>query len=161
MANKEYRKLHAEWYDLVSSNTDHSEEIEFWVRSIEESGEPVLELGSGTGRILIPLLERGYDITGIDTSKEMMDRCKKTCAEKGLKVDLYEKSMIDFGFPCKFNLIILGSGGLGLITKNEEIHLVFKQVMKHLNPGGMFIFEFEPVPVDEKNRIKTTGKVIG
>ena len=50
MEHKEYRQLHAEWDDLVSGGRVHTEEINFWVRSIEASSEPVLELGSGTGR---------------------------------------------------------------------------------------------------------------
>ena len=45
MENKEYKKLHAEWYEYVSGEIDQSKEIEFWAKSIEESGEPALELG--------------------------------------------------------------------------------------------------------------------
>jgi len=75
MTHKEYKKLYAEWYELMSAGIDHSEEINFWARCIKESGEPVLELGSGTGRVLVPLLEQGFDIVGIDTSEDMMARC--------------------------------------------------------------------------------------
>jgi SAM-dependent methyltransferase len=152
MEHKEYRRLHAEWYELVSSKKDHSEEINFWVRSIEASSEPILELGSGTGRILIPLLERDFDITGIDSSQDMMDRCREICNKKGLKVDLYEKSMLDFDLPRKFGLVILGSGGLGLFTHDKDIHSMFERVMVHLKPGGLFIYEFEPVPIEDNKK---------
>jgi len=84
MEHEEYKKLHAEWCELVAAEIDHSKEIDFWAKCIKESGEPVLELGSGTGRVLVPLLERGFEIVGIDTSKDMMDRCLAICKTKGL-----------------------------------------------------------------------------
>ena len=62
MERKEYKELHAEWYELWSGRKDHSEEFDYWIKSVEASGEPGLELGSGTGKIQVPLLERGFDI---------------------------------------------------------------------------------------------------
>ena len=73
MEHREYRKLHAEWYELVSGVKNHGKEIDFWVRSIKGAGEPALELGSGKGRILIPLLERGIDVVIAWRSKNKYD----------------------------------------------------------------------------------------
>lgn len=156
MKGKEYKKLHAEWYELVSGGIDHGKEIEFWVRCIQSAGEPVLELGSGTGRVLVPLLKRGFDIVGIDTSEAMTARCRAACKAKGLKAEVYAQSMLDFDLPRQFGLIILDSGGLGLFVSDQEIHATFERVVAHLKPGGVFIFELEPVrtsaaPGDDSN----------
>jgi SAM-dependent methyltransferase len=145
MVNKEYRKLHAEWYDLISGKEDHTKEINFWEKMIKKSSEPVLELGSGTGRILIPLLERGFDMTGIDISGDVNRRCRQTCRKKGLKTVIYNKSMLDFSLPRKFGLIIMAFDGLGLFTDNKDIDKLFERVMAHLKPGGLFVFEFHPL----------------
>jgi SAM-dependent methyltransferase len=150
MDHKEYKKLHAEWYELVSDGIDHSKEIDFWVRRIEEAGEPVLELGSGTGRVLVPLLERGFEIVGIDTSQDMLDRCFAACEAKGLQAELHEQSMLEFDLPRQFSLIFLASGGLSLFISDQDIQATFERVMAHLKPGGLFIFEFEPLPPDNK-----------
>ena len=149
MEHKEYRKLHAEWYELGSNEIDNDKEIEFWARKIEESSEPVLELGSGTGRILIPLLKRGFEIVGLDTSQDMMARCIAACRAKGLRAELYEQSMLKFELPREFGLIFLDSGGLGLFTSDQDIHSMFERVISHLKPGGVFIYEFEPVPAED------------
>jgi hypothetical protein len=85
----------------------------------------------------------------------MMERCSKICKEKGLKANQYKKSMLDFKLQRKFNLVILCSGGLGLFTKDKEINKVFNRVSAHLNPGGLFIFEFEPVPLIKENNMNT------
>ncbi|MBN1591762.1 MAG: class I SAM-dependent methyltransferase [Candidatus Coatesbacteria bacterium] len=145
MENKEYRRLHAEWYEYVSGGHDQSKEIEFWMNCIEEAGGPVLEVGSGTGRILVPLLERGVDIVGLDTSDNMMARCRAMCETKGLKAELHKQSILDFDLSQKFGLVVFGSGGLGLFLEEEEIKKAFERVMAHLRPGGLFIFEYEPV----------------
>ncbi|MHC4714423.1 MAG: class I SAM-dependent DNA methyltransferase [Planctomycetota bacterium] len=150
MEHKEYRKLHAEWYELMSAAKDHGEEIDFWVRSIKAAGEPALELGSGTGRVLVPLLERGLDVSGIDTSEDMTARCLAACERKGLKADVHEQSMLEFDLPREFGLIFLDSGGLGLFVSDEDIHAMFERVMAHLKPGGVFIYEFEPVPQERE-----------
>ena len=159
MGTKEYRTLHAEWYELASAQIDHSKEIDFWVRSIEASSEPVLELGSGTGRVLVPLLERGFDIAGIDTSKDMMARCRAACQAKGLKAELYEQSMIEFDLPRKFGLVILDSGGLGLFVSDQDIHSAFERVMAHLKPGGLFIYEFQPAPAKAVEKLPQAALV--
>lgn len=157
MEGKEYRKLHAEWYELVSGQMDHAEEIEFWSRTIQEAGEPALELGSGTGRVLVPLLERGFDVVGIDTSDDMMAKCLAACEAKGLKVELHRQSMLEFDLAREFGLIFLDSGGLGLFTADRDIQAMFERVLAHLKPSGVFIYEFEPVPTERKTDDKWAG----
>ena len=152
MEHKEYKKLHAEWYELGSAG-DQSKEIDYWEKCIKESGEPALELGSGTGRVLIPLLKLGFDIVGIDTSEDMMARCLATCKTQGLKAELHDQSMVNFALPRKFGLIFLDSGGLGLFISDQDIHVTFERVITHLKPGGLFIYEFQPVK-DEKDTDK-------
>ena len=148
MDRKEYKKLHSEWYELISDGIDHSKEIDFWVRRIEEAGDPVLELGCGTGRVLVPLLERGFEIVGIDISEDMLARCLATCEAKGLQAELHEQSMLEFDLSRQFSLIFLASGGLSLFISDQDIQATFERVMAHLKPGGLFIFEFEPLPPD-------------
>ena len=151
MEHKEYKKLHAEWYELMSARVDHSQEIDFWARCIEESGEPALELGSGTGAKLVPLLELGFEVVGIDTSEEMMARCLAICESKGLQAELHQQSMLEFDLPREFGTIFLSSGGLGLFISDHDIHATFKRVMAHLKPGGLFIYGFQPLPNDNKD----------
>jgi SAM-dependent methyltransferase len=160
MELKEYRKLHAEWYELGSDQSDCRQEIDFWARSIAGAGGPALELGSGTGRVLIPLLERGIDITGIDTSREMLDRCRARCAAKGLQPSLSEQPMQSFSLPRQFGLIFLASGGLSLFTDDHDIHATFARVMTHLKPGGTFIYDFEHAPALEE-RVKVSNQWTG
>jgi SAM-dependent methyltransferase len=152
MECKEYRKLHAEWYEIATSRKDHTKELTFWEQSIRESGEPALELGSGTGKVLIPMLERGIDIRGIDTSEDMMERCRAACEAKGLTAELHEQSMTEFDLPDRFGTIILPSGSLCLFVEDRDIRDMFERVMHHLKPGGRFVFDFSQVRVEKKEK---------
>lgn len=64
--------LLARYYDL--DNAEFTADLDFWIELAEEYGGPVLELGCGTGRVLLPLAQRGYAVTGIDNSPEMLAR---------------------------------------------------------------------------------------
>jgi len=65
-------------------NRDFVDDIPFYLRQIGKYGEPVLELGCGTGRITIPIAERGIQVTGLDISDSMLAHAKKKTAEKAL-----------------------------------------------------------------------------
>jgi len=148
MEGHEYKKLHAEWYELASADRDHSREIAFWEDCIAAAGEPVLEIGSGTGRVLVPLLERGHNVTGIYTSEDMTAWCLARCAAKGLRGDIHDQDARNFSLSRQFALVIFPSGGLGLFVDDADIHSTFQRVRAHLKPGGWFVYEFEQAPAE-------------
>ena len=66
----------AEYYDHVVPYRDR-EDVAFFVELAKESSGPVLEIGSGTGRILIPTAREGIEIVGIDNSEAMHAICRE------------------------------------------------------------------------------------
>ena len=75
---------YAEFYDLGAGGLD---DVPFYLEYARQCGGPILELACGTGRILIPIAEAGYEIYGVDLSVNMLDRCKQRVAEHGVEVD--------------------------------------------------------------------------
>ena len=71
----------AELYDHIAPYRDRPD-MAFWVEAARESGGPVLEIGCGTGRILIPTARAGIDIVGLDLSSYMLDICRQTASER-------------------------------------------------------------------------------
>ena len=55
----------------------YTEDLNFWLAEAERAGGPILELGCGTGRIMLPLLEKGTRIYGLDNDPHMLDYLKK------------------------------------------------------------------------------------
>jgi SAM-dependent methyltransferase len=124
-------------------------EIEYLLRRIAEGGEPVLELGCGTGRVLIPLLERSVDVVGIDVSPPMLARCRAMCEERGLAPDLREQAMQSLDLGRRFGTVFLGSGGLGVLTSRVDVEETLRRVFEHLRPGGAVSLELETPPGSE------------
>lgn len=146
--------LRAEHFDLKYKGPEPGE-LEFLLRRIEDGGEPVLELGCGTGRVLVPLLERGVDATGVDVSPAMLDRCRAKCVARRLPVELRIQSMQALELPRKFGTVFLGSCGLGVLDSEADVRATFRSVFNHLNPGGVFSFEIETPPEAAPARDRT------
>lgn len=138
-------RFFAEYFDLEQRGPEPGE-IEFLLRRIREGGEPVLELGCGTGRVLVPLLESGVDIVGIDVSPDMLDRCRAKCAARGLPAELRVQAMQGLDLGRRFGTVFVGSGGLGVLDSEDDLRATFRGVFRHLQPRGVFSLEIETPP---------------
>ncbi len=100
----------AELYDQVTPYASRPD-APFFVELAQETGGPVLELGSGTGRVLIPTARAGIRITGLDLSPDMLAICRKKLAAEPAdvqgRVTLVEGDMRAFELPEKFRLVTM------------------------------------------------------
>ena len=69
---------------------------------LDRSGTPALEIACGSGVPLLELAERGYDIDGLDASRDMLERCRTRAAERGLSPGLHEGLMQSFQLPRRY-----------------------------------------------------------
>ncbi|RSK27918.1 class I SAM-dependent methyltransferase [Bacillus sp. HMF5848] len=102
----------------------------------------ILELGCGTGELLTILSRDKYNLTGIDLSADMLTVASQKLQENGLSnVSLYEQDMTNFELHTNFDCIIIFCDSLNYITDEQNVQATFKQVYKHLQPGGLFLFD--------------------
>ena len=94
----------SELYDLLFDTLDFDRA--FWLHVGRTAKGPVLDLGCGTGRVLIPLLEAGVDADGVDLSPAMLDRLEAKAAKKGLHPRLLAADMSDFTMPRRYARVI-------------------------------------------------------
>ena len=105
-----YGSLCTEMYELLHENAPR-EELEFYL-SYAKKGQRILEPMCGSGRFFAPFAERGYDISGVDLSGEMLEQLKrKVPGAKAVQADL---TQYDPGE--KFDYIFIPSGSLSLLT---------------------------------------------
>ena len=129
----------ARYYDL--ENADFTEDLDFWIELAEEFGGPVLELGCGTGRVLLNLARRGHAVTGIDNAPEMLDRLRaKLEAASGRHLaappSIVQAGMEDFDLPGSFGLAIMPFNTFMHLQTQEAQLAVLGRIRKHLAPGG-------------------------
>jgi len=121
----------------------------FYVDLCRAAGGEILELGCGTGRILIPAAEAGCTITGLDQAGFMLDRCRtklQTLApEIQKRVTLVEADMTSFSLGRTFALITIPFPPLQHLVSVEEHLGLLACAHRHLEPGGKLAFDvFHP-----------------
>ena len=72
----------AELYDPWSRSV--TEDVAFYVAEACQTGGPVVELGIGTGRIAIPIAQKGVQVIGVDSSREMLAACRRRAEDEGV-----------------------------------------------------------------------------
>lgn len=126
------------YYDLIYEDKDYGKEVTFIesiFNSIHKPGK-ILEIGCGTGNYTKILLERGYKITGLDISENMLIKAKQKCA-----CDFVRGDMRDFVVNGKFDACIAMFAVMGYVTENSDIVKALKNIRAHLEPNGLFVFD--------------------
>ncbi len=141
-----YQQREADIYDLEYQwKTD---DVDFWVGLANEhagSAGTVMELGCGTGRVLMPVAENGMNIVGVDESPWMIAKAKekydRLTGEVQAHIGLLEGDMRNLHLEQKFNLIYIPFNTFQILKTVEDQLAVFNTVRQYLAPGGVFAFE--------------------
>ena len=131
-------KNYAEYYDLIYKDKDYVKEVDFLEEIFETIYKPkrILEVGCGTGSYTKILLERGYEVTAVDISEDMLKIAGEKCACKFIKGDVRDITIND-----KFDACIAMFAVMGYITRNSDIIKALNNIRRHLKPNGIFIFD--------------------
>jgi SAM-dependent methyltransferase len=119
-------------------------------------------LGCGTGNHAFPLAQRGYEVVGVDRSAHMLARARS----KLLKIDLNGRLVFqhaDIGaanLGKSFDLALMMFAVLGYQLDNAEVLAALRTARRHLNPGGLFIFDVWYGPAVLHQRPSERVKVI-
>ncbi|WP_425448174.1 class I SAM-dependent DNA methyltransferase [Dethiothermospora halolimnae] len=114
--------------------------IEMIFSKYNKSINTILEMACGTGNLTSYLAKEDYMITCFDISQEMLSIAQDKL-KNNRNVKLYKRDMVDFSFNKKYDSILCMCDSINYITDKEELLAVFKNVYKHLNDDGIFIFD--------------------
>jgi len=145
---KNYGKISAEAYDVWFSQKKY-EDTDFFQSYITSNGQPALEVGCGTGRLLLYYKKLGLNVEGLDYSRHMLDICRKNAKEKEINVTLYQQSMQDLNMPKQFRTIFVPWGSFMLVNNKLEANQALKKFHDHLLPKGTLLIPvFNPTKHD-------------
>ncbi|HEX7253938.1 MAG TPA: methyltransferase domain-containing protein [Thermoanaerobaculia bacterium] len=143
---EEYGTSAARYYDPAYAVLRRgSADVEFYRALARETGGPVLELGCGSGRVLLPIVRDGIDGTGLDASGEMLERLRRKDPPAHLRLVEGRMENFDFGSE-RFALIYSAFRAFQHLLTVEEQLGCLAAVRKHLAPRGFFAFDvFAPL----------------
>jgi SAM-dependent methyltransferase len=122
-------------------------EIEFF-RSYVGSGQPALDVGCGSGRLLVPWVAGGLDVDGVDASADMIEACRLAAGDAGCQPALYVQPAHQLDLPRRYRTIInCGAFGLGG-SRTDDVEGL-RRLRSHLLPGGVAALDYEVGEFDE------------
>jgi SAM-dependent methyltransferase len=157
-----FRKEYADQYDLLYTDKDYEAECDIIEEVFRRYGngniKTILDLGCGTGNHAIPLAKRGYEVTGVDISPDMIriasrkadnlfegdltrqtKETKKTKETGIIKPVFLQGDVRSFDLGKTFDTVLMMFAVLGYQTTNEDVLAALQTVRRHLNPDGLFI----------------------
>ena len=129
--------LVARWW--AEFNTD-GDDIEFFRQAILRSGEPALDAGCGTGRLLLAFRRAGMDVEGSDAAHDMLQWCRTLADREDLSVTLHQQPMHALDLPRRFQTVVI-CGAFGLGGSREQDLEGLRRIRGHLLPGGKLVFD--------------------
>lgn len=130
-------------YDDLMMDIDYKDwylYIESVFNEFEKKPKNILEMACGTGNLSYHLANNGYDLTCFDLSSEMLSIAYNKL-NKFKNVKLLNQNMISFDINKKFDAILSICDSINYIKDKEDLLLTFKNVRKHLDDNGIFIFD--------------------
>ena len=141
-----YDTFIADYYDASPMVAARTQDVAFYRDAAREYGDPVLELGCGTGRVTMALAEAGCRVIGVDISERMLERAiRKRGAlrvEARERVHFVQGDMAQFQLGEKFRLIIIPFRAFQHLLETKQQMACLEGVKKHLAPKGRLIVDF-------------------
>lgn len=175
MSKTVFDQQYADQYDLLYGDKDYEAECDLlekiFQRNAVGSVKSILDLGCGTGNHSIPLAKRGYKVTGVDLSDQMLSHAQQKAAallSVSSSPTFLQGNAQSVVLNEQFDVVLMMFAVLGYQLTNEDVLSALCTVRKHLKPGGLFIFDIWYGPavlaIRPSDRIKiiptSDGKVI-
>jgi SAM-dependent methyltransferase len=167
---------YAQFYDALYQDKNYSAECDFleqiFVRYASTPVRSILDLGCGTGGHALPLARRGYAVTGVDRSETMLAEARRKAQtldlDFGLRLlDFLAGDIRTLDLGRVFDAVIAMFAVISYQTSNEDLQAALRTARRHLQPGGLFVFDawFGPAvltdrPADRYKVIEANGEQV-
>ena len=158
---KNYGPLATQVYDLTKPvGSSLNGDIDYYSQRLRGLSGKILEAGVGTGRMLLPLLEEGFDIEGLDQSTEMLAICRQHLESHQLSSRLYQADLGQFQLDTRYQGIIMPTATFCLLETEALALKVLRSFYDHLLPDGRLILDLELPFYPEVGEVVTSTHVL-
>ena len=141
---------------LLASMEDglSDQELSFYEDRIRENGGLALDQACGTGRHILPLLQRGLEVHGADVSDDALRLARREAELRGLHPTLFHQRMEECDLPHEYGTIYVANGTFQILVDRVLARDTLERFLRHLSPGGQLLVElFVPPEVTQGPRI--------
>jgi SAM-dependent methyltransferase len=149
-------KLYAEYYNLLYKDKDYAGEADYidgFIRKYTNETKTILDLGCGTGRHAYELFKKGYKLTGVDISENMLKMADNLPKND---IEFVKGDVRTVELSKKFDVVISLFHVLSYQQTNDDVVSMLNTVKKHLKPGGLFICDcwYGPGVMNDKPEVR-------
>ncbi|MFC0522539.1 class I SAM-dependent DNA methyltransferase [Pontibacillus salicampi] len=157
-----YRRF-AEVYDQLMQDVPYESWVhytEHFFQQLDTPVEHILDLGTGTGEIAIRLSQRGYQVTGVDLSEEMLTLAQHKAQQANAPVQWLHMDITDMALTRSYDAVISYCDVLNYIHEEQALKQFFANAYQLLNENGLLLFDVHSIGyVDEFLANQTFGHV--
>jgi SAM-dependent methyltransferase len=164
MNDQVFGQTYADQYDLLYRDKDYEAECDLIEQTFRQFGtgevRSVVDFGCGTGNHSIPLAHRGYHVTGVDLSAEMLRVARQKSTEAGVAINWVEGDIrnVQAGGPFDAGLFMFAV--LGYLLPNEDVMAALANARRHIRTGGLLAFDVWYGPAVLNIRPSDRAKVV-
>lgn len=144
-----YQKEIARFYDIIVHSQKEVEAGERELTFLEWAFHHVcpcdvnqiLDVGCGNGRFLIPLVRKGYTVTGLDSNQYMLEECSQRLKKQKLQADLIQKDLETMDYNSEYDALLCMDSVICYFLESERIINVLKKLRRALTPQGILVIE--------------------
>ncbi|MFJ7826718.1 class I SAM-dependent methyltransferase [Psychrobacillus sp. NPDC096623] len=125
-------------YDI--ENDDYTGELNLLTEWAIQQGGPIIDLACGTGRMTIPLAQKGFELIGVDLHAGMLERAKKKVNDLNEQIEWLQQDCTVLQLDQKSPFIFMVGNSFQHFHSNEQQNLVLRSINNHLEKDGIFIF---------------------
>jgi len=131
--------MRADLYDLLFQ--DYTHDLDFYLGLARAARGPSLDVGYGTGRVLLRALDAGLDMDGLDDSAEMLARLRANAAARGLAPQVALADMRGFRMPRRYACVMIPFNAFAHVLSSDDQIAALRACREHLLPGGRLTFD--------------------
>lgn len=139
-----YQKL-ARLYDFLMEDAPYDQWVSFTESFLDQQSKShkpkILDLGCGTGQITWRLADRGYQMTGVDLSEDMLTEAAARASDKNISIQWLQQDMTKLTGLSQFDLAISYCDVVNYLTDKEQLKQAFERIYQSLSPEGIFLFD--------------------
>jgi len=153
---------YAQYYDTIYKNLEG-----LFRKHSRNKIKTILDLGCGTANHMVPFIEKGYQMTGIDASIQMLKIASQKLDQLNLKARLHKEKLQTFQLNHKFDAVLCLFSVIDYITPKKDLLLVLKNVAEHMKRTSLFIFDFwnesavnDYYSPDKRSLFRVNGRIL-
>ena len=134
----------AEIYDRLMDNVNYNSWADYYVRLLSIYGVrdgKICECACGTGNLTIPLYRAGFQVTGVDQSREMLWQAAQKARKQGIAMPFVQQDMRALNLHRPVDAVLATCDGVNYLQTEEDLTSFFRAAKRAIKPGGALVFD--------------------